>query len=503
MSDTRHLIAQPLSTAYDSLTGVRLNENEMPSASGARIAGDDYQWLYAWRSCMEALHENLTGNAANPSVAIGVEEPGVGNGDDVVLHREQPPSEYHQVKYAVDNRTPVGLTWLRDEGILRKLVKAHRKLTEGGTPAAMRLVTNRTIDPTDVLLRDRDGRDGRLLPRASEGGARSERGNARAEWAEAADSDEAGLLEFLRQFHLDVAYDVERLRKDVSLLMTANGLRSDEGAVSSGADWISQQVIAGHRRISLSDINNAVTALNLQAGSPWTTVSVATIKHDQVAHQAAVSIDWVDRFTGDTDWTRVAPEQPLTWGDFAADVRTIPPRLGGDTRILVSGHMRQATGFLVGSELRRVLGYEVGIRQGEQLWTGEEATSSYPISVDECKIDAGADTAIIVNVAADAATDVIEWIRSSGLPVNETLTITPTAGTGPKVVSTPNEANSLAVAIRDVTRRHLGQGDVHLFLIGPLGLAVLLGHHWNRVTTTHVYEHLGRPAYVRAFTVAA
>jgi hypothetical protein len=482
-----------------------LTGNEMPSASGVRIAGDDYQWLYAWRICMEALHENITGNTTNPAVAVGVEEPDVGNGDDVVLRRTQPPDVYQQVKYAVDNRTPVGLAWLDDEGILRKMVKTHGKLTSDGTLVEMRLVTNRTIDPQDVLLRDRDGRDGRLLPRAAQGGARSQRGKARAQWAVAAETDEAALMAFLDQFHVDVAYDLARLRKDVSLLMTANGLRSDSIAVSLGAYWVSQQVIAGRRRLSISDINDAISVLGLQAGSPWTTVSVATIKHDQVAHQAEVSIDWVDRFVGDTDWARVEPAQPFTWNDLADDVRTIPRGLGGNKRVLVSGHIRQATGFLIGSELRRVLGFEVGIRQGDQLWTGEEATNQYAVILDECTVDAraGTDTAIIVNVAADAAADAIEWIQQADLPVSEILTITPTVGAGPNAVPTPSAANSLAIAVRDVARRHSGTGEVHLFLIGPLGLAVLLGHHWNRVTTTHVYEHLGATAYVRAYTVAA
>jgi hypothetical protein len=475
----------------------------MPSASGVRIAGDDYQWLNVWRVCVEALHENLTGNTTNPTVAVGVEEAGVGNGDDVVLHRMQPPNAYTQVKYAVDNRTAVGLAYLDETGILKKMVETHKKLTADGAPVEMRLVTNRTTDPQDLLLRDRDGRDGRLVPRAAQGGAQSDRGKARTEWADKADTDESTFMAFLGQFHLDVAYDLERLRKDVSLLMTASGLRSDAAAVNLGADWVSKQVIAGHRRLSITDIKDAVSTLNLQAGSPWTTVSIATIKHDQLAHQAAVGIDWVERIAGDTDWTRIEPAPPNTWAELAAEIRTIPAGLSGARRILVSGHMRQATGFLIGTELRRVLGYEVAIRQGDQLWTSEEATSSYALEVAELPIDAGPDTAIVVNVAADAATDAIAWIRESGLPIAKIVTATPAIGTGPRAVPTPIAANSLAVAIRDIARRHSGTGTLHLFLIGPLGLAVLLGHQWNRVTTTHIYEHLSGLKYVHAFTVEA
>jgi hypothetical protein len=68
---------------------------------------------------------------------------------------------------------------------------------------------------------------------------------------------------------------------------------------------------------------------------------------------------------------------------------------------------------------------------------------------------------------------------------------------------TPSAANSVAVTIRDLARRESHSGQIHLFLIGPLGLAVLLGHHCNRLTTTHVYEHIGGLDYLHAFTVEA
>lgn len=482
-----------------------MTSNQMPSASGVRIAGDDYQWLLAWRSCLEAVHENFSGTAANPIVAVGVEEPDVGNGDDVVLHRTQPPNTYTQVKYAVDNRTAVNLDWLSSSGILRKMYETYVGLTAAGTPVEMRLVTNRNADPNDILVADRDGRNGHLVPRAAQGGRKSDRGKARASWAAEAQTDEDGLLDLLAHLHFDIAYDLDRLRRDVSLLMTACGLRSDSAAVALGVDWVSKQVIAGIRRLTLNDIKNAITTLDLQAGSPWTTISVATITHDNLAEQAAVSIDWVDRMSGTTEWTRVEPAPPATWDDLASDIRVIRDQLGTNKRVLVTGHMRQATGFLVGTELRRVKGYEVGVRQGDQLWTSEEPLTSNVITHTQEDTTAEHGTAIIVNVSgdADAAAEPIDWIRESVLPVSKILTITPTSGAGPKAIRNAAAANSIAIAIRNLARRHSRNGDLHLFLIGPLGLAVLLGHHWNRLTTTHVYEHLGGSDYVRAFSIEA
>lgn len=480
-----------------------MTENQMPSASGVRIAGDNYQWLHAWRMCLEALHEDVGCKTSNPVIAIGVEEPAVGNGDDVVVHRAQAPNTYMQVKYAVDGRQPLNLDYLDQKKILSKMVSTHKALTADGTPVQMRLVTNRTIDHTDLLLADRDGRDNRLLPRATQGGPNSDRGKARALWASAAGEDEATLLRFLADFHLDVGYDLNLVRDHVGLLMTANGLRSDDSAISLGADWVVGRVIAGQRRLALGDIKKAVSDRDLHAGIPWTIISIATIKRDELAHQAAVSIDWVDRMSGEQEWKRVSPKEPATWEDLADEVRTIPGLLQARRRVLVTGHMRQATGFMVGAELRRVLRYEVGIRQGDQLWTGGEQTQPCGLESVSTDLDQGNDAALIVNVAANGTADVLAWIQRTGLPIGKAFELAPRTGTGPNAVRGPSDANSLAIAVRDFARQHCTASELHLFLIGPLGLAVLLGHHWNRVTKTHVYEHLGTPDYEHAFTVDA
>jgi hypothetical protein len=61
----------------------------VPSPSGARVAGDRYQWLVAWHACLTVLHDAATG-ASNPAVSVGVEADDVGNLDDVVIRRRRP-----------------------------------------------------------------------------------------------------------------------------------------------------------------------------------------------------------------------------------------------------------------------------------------------------------------------------------------------------------------------------------------------------------------------------
>lgn len=481
-----------------------MSSNQMPSATGVRIAGDDYQWLHAWRTCMEIVHEQATGNTSNPGIAVGIEEPGVGNGDDVVRHRSEPPHAYMQVKYAVDNRTPVGLAYLDDEKILRKLVSTHQALTGSGTPVEMRLVTNRLPDPNELLLKDRDGRDGRLLPRAAQGGPKSDRAKARAEWAAAAGTDEQTLLAFLESFHLDIAYDTDRLHQAVSLLMTANGLRSDHAAITLGTGWIQSEVIAGHRRLDLDEITGAIDHLNLRTGEPWHTISISTVDHDPLAHQATAAIDWVDRIEGDNPFKKVVPAVPATWGDLAADIQGLRQGLGLHRRVLITGYFRQATGFYTGTQLRAVYGYHIGHKQRDQLWTSDASTSPYELTTATMSVGNGPDLALIVNVSTDATLAVNQWLQGQSIPIGTVLSVTPASGTGPNSVPTPEAAQSLAIAIRDAARHNAPRnGDVHLFLAGPLGLSLLLGHNWNRIATTHVYEHLGGTDYMPSFTVDA
>jgi hypothetical protein len=60
-------------------------------------------------------------------------------------------------------------------------------------------------------------------------------------------------------------------------------------------------------------------------------------------------------------------------------------------------------------------------------------------------------------------------------------------------VAGPEEARGFADAafdeIRELTRDVIG--TLHLFQFGPVGAALLLGHLWNRVPRTRLYDDLG------------
>ena len=482
----------------------------VPSPSGARIAGDRYQWLVALQACVTVLHDAAAGTT-NPAVSVGVEVDDAGNVDDVVIRRLQPPHSYKQVKYAVDSRTPVNGDYLtaasRTGGpsILQKIAAAWRQLTDAGEPVELSIVTNRAPDPADPLISGRDARTRLLLPRAGKGGPASAQGRARAAWAKAAGLTEAELLELLAVLDFDLARDRMHLEETVKLTMFAAGLRSDDLALATGADWVAEQVVAGRRELGLDAIQHAVTSRALRAGPARTIVSIATLVPDRLAAQAAYAIDWVDRFDGPDAYAKRRPRAPATWQQLQADIEDIPARLGAASHVAITGSLRLAPAFTVGAALRMVTNTDVAVMQRGTPWPSDAPyrTPITPVAT-EYDIGQGEDVAIAIEVATTMTADVRAFLQDQHIPVGRLVVLGPPGGPRDNAVAGPEQASALAVGLRDAARRAAhGHPRVHLFLATPMGLALLLGHRWNRIAPTIVYEDLAALGYEAAFTVSA
>ncbi|MEU6449802.1 SAVED domain-containing protein [Streptomyces sp. NPDC046979] len=483
-----------------------------PSSTGVRIAGDRYQWLIAWQGCVAAVRDAAL-RVADPVVAVGVEVDGVGNVDDVVLYRKQPPHTYTQVKYAADSGTPVNEDYLlksSDQGgpsILRKLARSWERLTQDGTPVDLVLLSNRSPDAGDPLISLRDSRTQLLLPKAARQGPRSRAGQARTRWAEGSGLSEERLLELLKVLRFDLARDVQHLHEHLQMLMFAAGLRFDEESMHAGADWVARQVADGRRWLSLADVREAIGAMRLAAGSSRAVLSVATLKPDPMAQDADYAVDWVDRFESASQYTKRRPLAPATWEQLQADLEAAPSRMGpGSTAVALTGSLRLAPTFLVGAAFRMVTGTDIAVAQREQLWSsGEEYDGPLEPAVDEHHLGLGPDLAVAVAVATDPTRDVLDFLREQQLPVARLLVLRPPAGPKDNAIPDAATANALAVGIRDCVRRACRtHPQIHLFQAGPKGLALLLGHRWNRLRPTIVYEDVNaEQAYEKAFVVNA
>ncbi|MFF8674220.1 SAVED domain-containing protein [Streptomyces sp. NPDC015242] len=483
-----------------------------PSSTGVRIAGDRYQWLAAWQGCVAAVRDAAL-RASNPVVAVGVEVDDAGNLDDVVLYRQVPPHTYMQVKYAADSSTPVNgdyLLKLSDRGgpsILRKMAQAWEKLTEGGTPVDLALLSNRSPDAEDPLISLRDSRTQLLVPKAAQQGPGSKKGEARRRWADGAGLSEDRLLDLLKVLRFDLARDVMHLHEHLQMLMFAAGLRFSEEAMHSGADWVARQVADGQRRLSLADIREAIRALGLETGSSRPVLSIATLKPDPMAEDADYALDWVDRFEGASPYVKRRPLAPATWAQLQADIEAAPYRMPpGTTTVAVTGSLRLAPAFVVGAAFRMVAGSDLAVAQREQLWSSTAAYDS-PLTpaVDEHTLDLGTDLAVAVAVATDPTQDVLDFLREHRVPVSRLLVLRPPGGAKDNSIPDAATASALAVGIRDLLRRACrAHPAIHLFQAGPMGLALLLGNRWNRLRPTTVYEDVNaQQVYEKAFVIDA
>jgi hypothetical protein len=482
-----------------------------PGRTAVLVTGFHYQWLLAWQGCVAALREKAQ-RRPNPIVAVGVEVDGAGNVDDIVFYRLLPPHTYQQVKYAVDSNSPVNTAYLTNPSgaggpsTLRKIANAFFDLGRDGAPVDLTLVTNRAPDPQDVLLAGRDQRTNLLMPLAGTQSGRSARGRLRAEWAQAAGLTEDQLLDLLSVLRFDTARDLRHIEETTSLLMAVTGLRSDPDAVRAGADWVAHQVRNGHRCIDLDMIETAVNQEKLRVGRVRSVLSIATLKPDPLHEQAAHGLDWVDRFDGDDAYTKRRPRPPATWQQLQADIEAIPTHLSGTHLVALTGSLRQATAFAVGAALRMVTNVDLAVVQRGQLW---ESTADYdaPITpiVTEHHLGRGDELALAIEVATSITDDVLGYVRTHKLPVDRLVVLQPPTGAKDNSVASPATAVALAVGLRDQARRSAKRCPrVHLFLAGPMGLSLLLGHRWNRIAPTLVYEEIRTDAqYEAAFTVSA
>jgi SMODS-associated and fused to various effectors sensor domain len=479
------------------------------SASGARLAGDDYQHLVAWCWALRAL---LPGGRI---AVIEIEAPDAGNVDDVVLMHQTPPHHYLQVKFAVDATSPVNTAWLTrpapsgGPSLLQRFHASWLRLraNAGGVDPVMWLATNRDLDPADRALAGRDGRTQTIARALAAARPGSIAGRQRAKWAAHLGVDEEELLALLGALRFDTGRGDAAERQHAADLMIAQGLRADEQAVALGIATVRGWVADGRRRFDLAELQAEVDRLNLRVMDPSCVLLVQAIDRYPHPEDATVALDWVDLFDGDHPFTRRRPRDPTAWeAHMRPELRAAVDRLRalGCQRVLVRGALRLPAWFTVGNTCAAVTGMTVACQQGGRLWASDEpATGDNRLTVQETAIGQGGELAVALAITTDPTADVHDYLTAARLPVGTLATITPAAGTGNQAITGPGHAVAVALAIRDEIRRlarATSPQRLHLFLACPGGLALLLGHWWNRVPTTQLYEDLGAGrAYAPAF----
>ena len=468
----------------------------MRTRSAARIQGDDYQHLVAWR---HVVRSTLRGSGI---VAVEIEAPEAGNVDDVVVCSESGPDEYHQVKWAVDASSPVGTGWLTEASaqstsILQKLFASWRLLTGDGPPR-LSLVTNRNIDPDDNAFKAFDQRSQTLVEGMRTASERSYIARARAQWAEHLEADEDELLAMLEVLRFQCGRDLASELEMAAWVMAAGGLRDDEEAIAAGVGLVRSWVADSRDRVGPDDVHAAVHHLGLYRTDPGSLLVVEAINDDPHPEDATVRLDWRGFFPGDSAYDRAGAIGPDVWeGRLPNDLQAARERLAqvGAERVVIRAKMRLPSWFAVGAEFREVAGFQVISRKhGVTHASDADRSVREELHQEVTPLGLGGDLAVVVAFSANPGDEPLRHLREHEVPVGNVAALRPETGVGPDSVGGPEAVVGLAVKVRDVVRNLVREHDpevVHLFLVVPDVLALMLGHRWNRVRPTRVYEHLG------------
>lgn len=461
------------------------------SPSGVRVAGDEYQHLVAWNETLLAVRPGSDAHS------VTVEASDVGNVDDVVVAYRAAPAKYLQVKHAVDARTPVGTMYLTTpsgkRSLLQRFYASWNALMQDDKRPDMRLVTDRETDPADDAMRCLDRHSECLVPDIGRPEARA----VREAWAYHLQIDPDELITFLGDLRLmtgrPFSAEVERCETLLWALGMNTGQTARDSAIGFVRDWVQKR----ERTIDVGALRDAAYDRVGRYADPGALFVVEGIDDDTHPEDADVLVRFVENYVGDDPNLRRAFHNPQDWDAVAQQIEAAAQDLRNRDihRVIVRGAMRLPTWFLVGAALRHVRGFTVAALQHGDIWASDVAGSSAGlIETRLTERTGGTDLAVAVGIAADPTIGVERFVEEQGINVGRVAVVVPRGGLGPEAIPDGPAAATMAVTIRDELRRlldHSAADHIHLFLAAPGGLALLLGHRWNALRPTVVYEHLG------------
>ena len=474
----------------------------------AAIRGDDYQHAIGWYWACQALDD--------PDIAsVSIEDAAGGHFDDVVVRRRQGPDLYWQVKSSNYGSATIGEAWLltpvtaRGLSPLQHFHATWRELRETGKPFELTLITNRGYDPADAVLRLRDLKSEKIAITALAAvGPRSPAGRERQRWADHIGVDAHELAQFLGSLCWRSGAAESSWDQQARHLMRLAGLRADDDAITLGKALVRGWVTDGAGPVARDDIRRAVAVAGLLARSGTLVLAVHAIDRQPTATPANVEIDLVDLYDGADPFSRVQLRDRADWNSkvgpailgAARDLEAYATR-----RVHVTGSMRLPLWFAVGRALPDVRGWVLSLDQRTHEWSTDAAPEDIAARVlTETSIGSGHDLAVAISVTHDVTTDVARFVGEAGLPVGMLLALGPPSDPGDHAVTSAGWAVAWARSAREQARRAataLGATHAHLYLAAPAGLAMMLGHQWNLMPSTTIYEHL-RPGYAPTITVA-
>jgi hypothetical protein len=300
---------------------------------------------------------------------------------------------------------------------------------------------------------------------------------------------------------------LDELHDRCALAMRAAQLRFDADAIALAGDLISWCVETNIRELTAETLLPHIRERNLAAERSAGSLLIQCLSPDPWPEAATASLDWVDLFDGDEPAARRQLRDPNGWEgqlkpELRAAIQTI--RRHGLVQINVYGTMRLSAALFTGIELSRVAGFNIETEARGAVWSSEDEHPAVELDSTVIEIGQGDEMAVGLSMSIDLTDDAVAYLRGQQLPVGQLVVYVPPGGPARESVKSPQDGLGLAYAISDALRGDAsGAPRVHLFQATPMPLSLLIGHLWNRMPETQLYDDLGAgKGYTPTFRIA-
>jgi hypothetical protein len=435
---------------------------------------------------------------------VAIEDPAGGHFDDVVIRRRREASTYIQVKSSNYGNTIIDTAWLttpaskNGRSPLQHFHDTYLDLASAG-PFSLELWTNRGFDHDNPVL-------GKLLDQKADkvdvdqmlcAGPRSAIGRERDAWAKHLEVSIGELASFLSSVSWKQTGSELEWRRQCKPLMELAGLRSDDEAVTVGVDLASGWVTNGVGPRTADDVRAEAAARNLLAVEGELLLLVNGIDQEQTATPPNFVLDFVDLYEGESSFARKVLKAPGDWHNVIGPAFNEAARTLASYRVRkmhVSGAMRHPMWFAVGRAFPQVRKWILSMDQVGAVWTtAASAGVITPRVLAALDLGQGTDVAVAIGLTGEPTADVEKYLRVAATTVGPLLVLGPQADPSPTAVPSDGWAMAWTRAARELVRQQVKvvkATRVHVFFQCPAGVALMLGHQWNVMPPTTVYEYV-------------
>lgn len=474
-------------------------------ARGAAIRGDEYQHVIGLYHAMRVLTE--------PDLeSISIEDADGGAFDDIVVRAVSSsprPHEYMQAKSGVHREAVIAGDWLttsRTPGGRSPLQHFHHTWTElcaMGDPFLLRLLTNKNFDHNDPLLQLIDNKTDKITRAALDKlTPRTNGGKQLTAWSAHLKVTSDELATFLSSVEFVHTESEQSWADRTAALMRTAGLRDDAEAVTLAQSMVREWVTLGAGRRTTNDVRSEVARRGLLARDGELVLAIQAIDRINSPHRPNAELDFVDLYPDVDPFQRRALRNPDDWSTVLLDLESARRDLEGfrNRHLHVVAKMRLPMYFAVGRTFPDVAGWVLSTNQRNTLWSSSAAEEAAVVDTRfAADFDRGVDLAVAVGLANDDPTeDVDHYLKTSQLPIGRLITLSAPGAPSRTCVSGPGWAVQWVRLARSRIReegRALRSRHIHLFLSSPAAVALFLGHDWNLLPTTTVYDYLGFNGY--------